>query len=144
MVVVREAVIEKCFISTYRALEEKVGVLEICIYSSNNSIKVYCLIRIQLLVQLSKLISFLYIVVLLQLSCKKWVTFFGNNTLLVLELGQAIVYKHFLVIYKYLINKVQAIIKIGVIVLSNYRRSIRLIGQKVRQIIINRLFKAVL
>ena len=135
---------EKYFTSTYRALEEEVSYLQISIYSGNNSIKVYYLIRIQLLAQLSKLVFFLYRVILLKLYYKKQITSLYNNTLLILELGQAIVYKRLLVISKYLIDKVQAIIKIGIIILTNYRRSNRLVGQKVRQIIINRLFKAVL
>ena len=143
-VVVVEVVIEKRFTSAYRALEKEAGYLRISIYSSNNSIKARCLVRIQLLAQLSKLAFFLYRVVLLQLRYKKRVTSLRNNTPLVLELGQAIVYKRLLVIGKYLMDKVQAVIKISVIVLTDYRRSIRLVGQKVRQIIINRLFKAVL
>ena len=143
-VVVVEAAIEKRFTGTYRALKEEAGRLQIGIYSGNNSIKARCLIRIQLLAQLSKLASFLYRVVLQQLRYKKWVISLRNNTLLVLKLGQAIVRKRLLVIYKYLIDKVQAVIKIDVIVLGNYRRSIRLVSQKVRQIIIDRLFKAVL
>ena len=105
-VVVAEVAIEKRFTSTYRALEEEAGRLRISIYSGNNSIKARCLVRIQLLAQLSKLVFFLYRVVLLQLSYKKWVTYLYNNTLLVLELGQVIVYKRLLVIYKYLIDKV--------------------------------------
>ena len=143
-VVVIEVVIEKGFTSAYRALEKEAGRLRIRIYSGNNSIKARCLIRIQLLAQVSKLAFFLYRVVLLQLGRKKRVTSLRKNALLVLELGQAIVRKRFLLISKYLINKVQAVIKIGVIVLSNYRRSIRLAGQKARQIIVDRLFKAVL
>ena len=78
---------EKCFTSAYRALEKEAGGLQICIYSGNNSIKVCCLIYIQLLVQLSKLVFFLYIVILQQLRYKKQVTSLYNNTLLVLELG---------------------------------------------------------
>ena len=136
-VVVVEVVIEKRFTSAYRALEEKAGHLQIYIYSGNNSIKVYYLIYIQLLVQLSKLVFFLYRVILQQLSYKQRVTSLYNNTLLVLELEQAIV-------YKYLIDKVQAVIKIGVVVLTDYRRNIRLAGQKARQIIADKLFKAVL
>ena len=46
MVVVVEAAIEKCFTSAYRALEEEAGRLRIYIYSSNDSIKARCLIRI--------------------------------------------------------------------------------------------------
>ena len=46
MVVVAEVVIEKRFTSAYRALEEEAGGLQIYIYSSNNSIKARCLIRI--------------------------------------------------------------------------------------------------
>ena len=46
MVVVTEVVIEKRFTGAYRALEEEVGSLQICIYSSNNSIKARYLIRI--------------------------------------------------------------------------------------------------
>ena len=113
------------------------GCLRIYIYSSNDSIKVRCLICIQLLVQLSKLASFLYRVVLQQLHCKKQVTSFSKNTLLMLELRQAIVYKRLLVIYKYLIDKVQAVIKIDIIILTNYRRNIKLLGYKAKQIIIN-------
>jgi hypothetical protein len=45
-VVVAEAVIEKRFTSAYRALEEEAGRLRISIYSGNNSIKVYYLVRI--------------------------------------------------------------------------------------------------
>ena len=143
-VVVVEVAIEKRFTSTCRALEEEAGRLRVRIYSDNNSIKARCLIRIQLLAQLSKLASFLYRVVLLQLSRKKRVTSLRNNTLLVLELGQAIVRKRLLLIGKYLIDKVQAVIKIGVVVVSDRRRSIRLVGQKARQIIVKRVFKAVL
>ena len=139
-----ETVIKKYFTSTCRALDKKVSHLQINIYSGNDSIKVHCLICIQLLVQLSRLVFFLYRVILLQLSYKKWVISLHNNTLLVLELGQAIVYKYLLIIGKYLIDKVQAVIKIGIIILADYRRSIRPVGQKVRQIIVNRLFKAVL
>ena len=144
VVVVIEVVIEKRFTNAYRALEKEAGYLQISIYSGNNSIKARYLVYIQLLAQLSKLAFFLYRVILLQLSYKKRVTSLYNNTLLVLELGQAIVRKRLLVISKYLIDKVQAVIKIDVIVLADYRRSIQLAGQKVRQIIINRLFKAVL
>ena len=143
-VVVAEAAIEKYFTNACRALEEEAGRLQIHIYSGNNSIKAHYLIHIQLLAQLSKLAFFLYRVILLQLCYKKQVTFLHNNSPLVLELGQAIVYKRLLLIRKYLMNKVQAIIKIGVIIISGYRRNIRLVGQKVRQIITDKLFKAVL
>ena len=143
-VVIAKAVIEKHFINTYKALNKEAGRLQINIYSSNNSIKAYYLVYIQLLIQFSKLAFFLYRVILLQLSYKKQITSFYNNTPLVLKLRQVIVYKRLLVISKYLINKIQTIIKIGIIILANYRRSIRLIGQKAKQIIINRLFKIVL
>ena len=46
MVVVVKAVIKKHFTSAYKALEEEAGGLQICIYSSNNSIKARCLIHI--------------------------------------------------------------------------------------------------
>jgi len=46
VVVVVKAVIEKCFTSAYKALEEKTGGLWIYIYSSNNNIKARCLIGI--------------------------------------------------------------------------------------------------
>ena len=59
-----EAAIEKRFTNACRALEEEAGRLRIRIYSGNNSIKAHCLICIQLLAQLSKLVSFLYTVVL--------------------------------------------------------------------------------
>ena len=128
-VVVKKAVIEKCFTSTSRALKKKAGILRIRIYSSSNSIKACCLIRIQLLAQLSKLLFFLYIVILLQLHCKKRIISFSNNTPLALKLGQAIVYKYFLLIRKYPINKVQTIIKINVIVvITNRKRNIRLLS----------------
>ena len=41
-----EAAIEKRFTGAYRALEEEAGRLRISIYSGNNSIKAYYLIRI--------------------------------------------------------------------------------------------------
>ena len=46
MVVVVEVAIEKYFTSAYRALKKEAGGLRIRIYSSNDSIKVRCLIRI--------------------------------------------------------------------------------------------------
>ena len=143
-VVVVEVVIEKRFTSAYRALEKEVGYLRIYIYSGNISLKVRYLIRIQILAQLSKLAFFLYRVILLQLGYTKRVSSHYKNTPLVLELGQAIVYKGLLLISKYLIDKVQAVIKIGVIINGGCRRNIRLAGQKARQIIVDRLFKAVL